>query len=291
VTFVSATPGSPTCTHSGGTVTCTLGNLANTASTDVTIVVNVPAGLPVGTTLTNNASVSSDTDDPTTPNNATATTTVQRYADMVLSKSAPPTIKAGQSLSYDLTVTNNGPNAATNVALTDDLPAGVTHRSSMPGQGSCSYSAANRRVTCDLQTLANGAHTDVTIVVDVPQEMASGAILENNASVGSSAIEDKPGDESPKAYTTVQTEADLALSKNDTPDPVLAGEQLTYDLTVTNNGPSQATGVVLTAPGGDLCLSQPRRSVFRIRWRGHLRPGHAVRRRYRYRHHRRGRPR
>ncbi len=73
VSFVSSTPGSPTCTHSSGTVTCNLGALAASASTSATIVVSTEA---TGSQV-NNASVSASTSDPTAGNNsASATTTV-----------------------------------------------------------------------------------------------------------------------------------------------------------------------------------------------------------------------
>jgi len=50
-------------------------------------------------------------------------------------------------------------------------------------------------------------------------------------------------------------ETDLALTKTDSPDPVAVGETLTYQLTVSNNGPDGATGLKVTNtddPGGTL---------------------------------------
>ena len=41
-------------------------------------------------------------------------------------------------------------------------------------------------------------------------------------------------------------EADLAITKTDSPDPVIAGNDLTYTVTVTNNGPDTATSVTVT---------------------------------------------
>lgn len=40
--------------------------------------------------------------------------------------------------------------------------------------------------------------------------------------------------------------ADLSITKSNRPDPVVIGNNLTYILTVRNNGPSPATGVVVT---------------------------------------------
>jgi uncharacterized repeat protein (TIGR01451 family) len=48
------------------------------------------------------------------------------------------------------------------------------------------------------------------------------------------------------ACVTNTVQADLAITKHDTPDPVLAGTSLTYTLSVTNNGPSKAASVLVT---------------------------------------------
>jgi uncharacterized repeat protein (TIGR01451 family) len=46
----------------------------------------------------------------------------------------------------------------------------------------------------------------------------------------------------------VQASADLSITKTDAPDPVFAGNMLTYTITVTNNGPSTAQNVSITDP-------------------------------------------
>src|SRR5207253_990497 len=51
---------------------------------------------------------------------------------------------------------------------------------------------------------------------------------------------------SASAGTTVSASADLSLQKSDAPDPVLAGQLLTYTLTAQNQGPSSAPGVTVT---------------------------------------------
>lgn len=59
------------------------------------------------------------------------------------------------------------------------------------------------------------------------------------------------------APTQFQPAADLSIAKVDNPDPVVAGEQLTYTVQVANDGPSDASGVKLvdTLPLGTSFIS------------------------------------
>ena len=76
--------------------------------------------------------------------------------------------------------------------------------------------------------------------------------ITNQADVTSDAHDPASGNNSASEGTTVNRLADLSISKTDSPDPAVAGEQVTYTLTAHNAGPSSAPGTVVTdtLPGG-----------------------------------------
>ncbi len=89
-------------------------------------------------------------------------------ADLAVSKTATPNpVIVGNALTYTVTVTNNGPNAATGVRLTDRMPAaGLTVVSFMATQGTCTVvSGFFHELRCDLGLLASAASATATIVV------------------------------------------------------------------------------------------------------------------------------
>jgi uncharacterized repeat protein (TIGR01451 family) len=92
--------------------------------------------------------------------------------------------------------------------------------------------------------MASGDSETMTIVVTVlPQ--ATG-LLQNSASVASDTQDPNNANNLATTTTAVAVEADLSVTKSDSPDPVSAGAELTYTLQVANAGPSTATGVELT---------------------------------------------
>src|SRR5438477_496969 len=93
-------------------------------------------------------------------------------------------------------------------------------------------------------TITSGANKSVTLVVKVDSSRTTN--ISNTASTTSGAFDHDTADKTPTELTTGHTSANLALTKSDSPDPVLAGNNITYTLTVTNNGPSDATGVSLS---------------------------------------------
>ena len=126
------------------------------------------------------------------------------------------------------------------MSLTDTLPAGVTFDSATPTQGTCSESSGT--VTCALGTIADGADAGVEITV----RPSGPGTLTNQAAVTSDLADPDSADTTASAETTVRSVADLSLTKSDAPDPVLAGELLTYTLGVSNGGPRDATNTTLT---------------------------------------------
>jgi uncharacterized repeat protein (TIGR01451 family) len=170
-------------------------------------------------------------------------------ADLSVVKSAAPNpVVAGSQLTYTFTTTNNGPSGATGVTLSDTLPAGEQYVSSSSSQGTVANN--NGALSVQLGSLAAGAVATTTIVVTVnPGDTGS---LTNTVTVTGNQPDPNLSNNTSTVTTQVDQSADLALVKTAAPNPVKAGQQLTYTLTATNNGPSNATGVTIvdTLPPG-----------------------------------------
>src|SRR5262249_40504171 len=92
---------------------------------------------------------------------------------------------------------------------------------------------------------AAGPQVFILIVATDPNANAP-ATVSNTASGLSGAADPNTNNNDATAQTTVNTAADLALTKADSPDPVFAGDNITYSITLTNHGPNPAQSVSLS---------------------------------------------
>ena len=246
-TFASAAPPSGTnCTSSGQTVTCSTASIPNGATVAIPITADIAAGTPAGTLVNSASATAATADDVTTNNTGTASTTITRNADLALTKTGASTVVAGNTVSYTLTATNNGPSTAIAATITDTLPVGTTLVSTNPSQGTCTANTS-QTIVCSLGNLAPSGTATVGIVATVVASY-TGTTVVNAASITSSTPDATSANNTATLTTTVTQNADIAVTKVANLGSVAAGNQLRYTITVANNGQSDARGVNLSDP-------------------------------------------
>lgn len=169
--------------------------------------------------------------------------------DVAITKSASPDpVVAGGILTYTISVANVGATTASNVIVSDPLPAGTTFVSCSASRGTCS--AGGGGVSASLGTLPPAATAVVTLKIIAPGGNPCGPIT--NVATVSTPGETSTANNSAQAVTACKQGPDLAITKVGTPDPVRAGDRLTYTITVQNVGETSATGVAVsdTLPPG-----------------------------------------
>jgi uncharacterized repeat protein (TIGR01451 family) len=249
--FESALPGQGTCLDPiGTTLVCDL--LSIDVAETVTITLRM---IPTASgTLTNFAEVAALTADPDPGNNiASVNTTVEAVADLSIIKlDAPDPLYIGEALTYTVIVTNLGPSAASTVIMTDTLPVSVTFGKAVPTQGNCT-APVGQDLVCDLLAIDSGENVTVTIQV-TPTE---NGVLPNSVEVASAMDDPVLENNQTTIETRVDPHGDLAVSITAQPEPVFAGEPLTYTISVNNNGPSPSENVVLTStlPAGSTLVA------------------------------------
>ena len=236
-----------------GTITGSIGTLALGASATFAVVVLVSPSTPDGTTISNTANVTAATFDPNLANNRqTVTTDVATEADLSLTKTAAagPAL-AGTDITYTITVTNAGPGDSQDVTMTDDVPGNTTFVSDAQTSGP-TFTLTNPAlggtgaITGTVGTLILGASATFTVVVLVSPSTPAGTVISNTAEVTAATFDPNLSNNSQTVKTDVATEADLSVTKTAAAGPVVAGNDITYTITVANAGPSDAQTVAMT---------------------------------------------
>ncbi|MCH2113854.1 MAG: hypothetical protein MK171_02930 [Pirellulales bacterium] len=167
--------------------------------------------------------------------------------DLGLDKTVEQTAVAPtELLNYTVRVNNDGPSDAANTTFLDNLPDAAAFVSASATLNDIPFDAnfqhASGTVTAQFGTMQSSDVVIVTILATVNNN-ATGTLV-NKATVRAPK-EVNLSNNTDTVSNTVTPRIDLAINKFDSRDPVEPGETFSYKLEVVNNGPSDATGVVV----------------------------------------------
>jgi uncharacterized repeat protein (TIGR01451 family) len=203
------------------------GDLMNTATVDA----------PVGTTdpdPTNNTDEETDTPNP--------------LVDMEIVKtSAATTYTAGGTVTWTVTVTNNGPSDAVGAKVSDDIDnalTNVTWTTSTSGSASVLVPTGTGDLVNQVVNIPAGSGNSVTYTITASVPSSFTGNLVNTATVAPPTgvtDTDNTNDSDPETDTPAPV-SDLAIVKTSTSSTYTPGGTVTWTITVTNNGPSDVVG-------------------------------------------------
>ena len=225
---------------------CTIPSLANGASEIITVMATITASGVFDNVVT----VTADEFDPDTDNNTddsgnggSAGTSADVAVVKTLDTAGPFT--ATQSIQYSITVSNNGPDTATNVQVVD-TPSNLSI---------ATVTSANcTAFPCTIPSLANGANEVITVTATIN----AGGAFDNVVTVSADQTDPVPDNNTDDAGNggNAAPAADVAVDKTlDTAGPFTNGQSIQYTITVTNNGPDTANNVQVTDTPTNLTIT------------------------------------
>ncbi|MBV8546746.1 MAG: DUF11 domain-containing protein [Acidobacteria bacterium] len=174
-------------------------------------------------------------------------------ADLVISKSAPESVTAGDTINYSIFVSNGGPSTANGVTVTDTLPAGTTFLAldASTALFSCTTPAVGSggTVTCTASAFDVESETRFIISVKTAPGAPSGSIS-NTATITSTTSDANTSDNSSTAITGINAasaaSADLSIDSMAGSSSAAAGSTFSFQIAASNIGPSTGHHVQIT---------------------------------------------
>src|SRR5690606_39048004 len=166
---------------------------------------------------------------------------VSPQVDLVLTLQTPTLGVAGQSIWVTTTITNSGPSDALGTVVTITLPAGTSYSyTDLPDGWSDEGTVGNTVVLTTANVFTAGTSVEFPMWVYVSPSVTPGTRLVVEGEVVSETPETNPLNNTDLSETSILASATLTISKSDDPDPVVAGELVTYTINIQNTGPSDA---------------------------------------------------
>lgn len=243
VSYVSATPSQGT--YDDGSGLWNIGTMASTDTQNLIITATVDAAT-AGSTITNTATLNGISQAELNPANNTSsadiTVSAMGAVDLQLTKAVDnPAPNVGETVTYTVTLLNNGVGDATGIEVMDILPAEVSFVSAMTNKGSFSDAYG----TWAVGDLADGFQAVLNILALV-ESSAIGTTVTNIASI-SAADQTDPDNSNNTASIDFNTPTcDMSITNIvDDPTPTV-GQTVVFTMTVTNDGPNAASGIQIT---------------------------------------------
>lgn len=239
--------------NGGTSFTCTAASMASGTTANFSLVLKAAQSQFGNTnqTIVQNFNVNSGAFDTNNANNSVnvSTSYVVPVANLgVTNSDAPDPVNSGGAITYTQTLTNGGPDAATNARITEQVPSGTTFQSiTTPAGFVCSTPAigGTGTITCTTESMANGASATFTLIVNVT---ATSGSISNTVVAASDTSDGTSSNDSATATTAVlpPPSADLSISKSTATTSAGPGSAVSYTIVITNNGPNATTSVTMT---------------------------------------------
>jgi uncharacterized repeat protein (TIGR01451 family) len=175
-------------------------------------------------------------------------------ADLVITKTdGVTTATPGGSVTYTITASNAGPDVATGATVADTFPAALTCTWTCVGAGGGICTAAGSGNINDTVNMPAGG--SVTYTASCSIGASATGTLSNTATVSAGLTDPNPANNSATDTDTLSAQANLAITKTDGVSTATAGGSVTYTITASNAGPSNAPGTTVadTFPASLTC--------------------------------------
>ena len=215
----------------------TVGDLGVGAQATLTVVATVAAPGAIVNTAVKTAQLELDLN--SANDQSSVSLNAAASANLSIAKTVSnPSPAVGETVTFNVIATNQGPSDATGVVISDALPVGLTFVSAAPSAGSYDEGLGHWAI--------GPLNASGTAVLALTARVAQTGNITNTASVFSSDQTDPEAANNTDSVTIIASAiADLAVTKTLT-GPAIPGLPTTYTIVVTNNGPSAATGASVT---------------------------------------------